>query len=172
MNSVVLKKGTQQVKSKCLGGLLGKKKENKGFFISRLSFLKCLFFYKLHVKSFSIICPRPNESVPDVVARRHLKQPQSPSMLFAVLMLVSTSAGVVLQRGMARHGVLPRCGHQRHPQGKSAGRTGPPPVRHLRVQSPPQPHQGAALLRCHVSHQTEKKSFMGQGQGRNMASKM
>lgn len=91
-----------------------------------------------------------------VVARRHLNRLQSLRMLFSELMLASSSAGVVLQPGMARHGVLPRHGQQRHPERKSAGRTGPPTVRHLCVQSPPQPHKGAALLRCHVSPQTEK----------------
>lgn len=98
-------------------------------------------------------------AVLDVVARRHLKQLQSLCMLFSALMLASTLAGVVLQPGMARHGVLPQCGQQRHPEGKSASRTGPPPVWHLCVQSPPQPHQGAALPCCHVSRQTLKQGL-------------
>lgn len=76
-------------------------------------------------------------------------------------MPVSTSAGMVLQPGMARHGVLSQCCQQRHPEGKSAGRTGPPQVRHLCVQSPPQPQQGAALLCCHVSYQTQNNGVYG-----------
>ncbi len=120
----------------------------------------CLFFHNLHVESFSIICSWPNAStmaMPDVVARRHLKQLQSLCTLFSVLMFATTSTGVVLQPGMARHYVLPQCGQQRHPEGKSTSRKGSPPVRHLRFQSPPQPHKGAALPCCNVSRKTKKE---------------
>ena len=75
----------------------------------------------------------------DVVARRH------------VIKSSSFPTGVVLQPGLARHGVLPQRGQQRHPEGQPACRNGPPQLRHLRVQPPPQPHQGAAVLRGHVS---------------------
>lgn len=87
-----------------------------------------------------------------------LKTSEAAAELLSVVLkacVLFVSAGVVLQPGLAWHGVLPRCGQQRHPEGKSARRTGPPPVRHLCVQSPPESQQGAALLCGNVSHETE-----------------
>lgn len=67
------------------------------------------------------------------------------------LTLTSTPAGVVLQPGVAQRGFLPQRCQQRHFEGQPAGPGGGPPLRRFRVQSPAQPHQGAAHLRRHVS---------------------
>lgn len=71
---------------------------------------------------------------------------------FGCFTVLSNWAGVVLQCGVAQHGVLPQRWQQRYPEGKSSGRRGPSCLWHLGVQLPPQPHQGAAVLLCHVSH--------------------
>lgn len=65
--------------------------------------------------------------------------------------LLLCSSDLVQQQGLAQHRLFPQRDEQRHPAGKSASRQRPHKVWHHCLQSPTQPHQGAAVTGCIVS---------------------
>lgn len=60
-------------------------------------------------------------------------------------------SGVVQQQRLARHGVICQCDEQRPAESESATRSWEEEARHHCLQSPTQPHQGAAHRSSHVS---------------------
>lgn len=60
-------------------------------------------------------------------------------------MSASLSPDLVQQQGLAQHWIFPQCDEQWHPAVKPASRPRPHKVWHHCLQSPAQPHQGAAV---------------------------
>lgn len=58
---------------------------------------------------------------------------------------------LVQQQGLAQHGLFPQRDEQRHPARQPEGRPRPHQVWHHCLQSPAQPHQGAAVAGRTVS---------------------